>query len=71
MEEINLMQEINAHICGVNRMKVLEDVFISDKKTRSLSNDIVKLCRDRNVSYQEALKAIIYADNSLYFNAKA
>ncbi len=50
MEEINLTQEINAHICGVNRMKALDDVYISDKKTRSLSNDIVKLCRDHNVS---------------------
>lgn len=73
MEPINLKSEIEMHQHGVGRLEASESPWppaIETKETLELSDEITKLCRDKGLTYNETLKAIIHADNSLYYRTK-
>lgn len=70
METIPLSNEIKMHRLGIERMLIGGSTLIKDKKTLELSNKIIEICRNAGITYEETLKAIIHADDSLYYRSK-
>ncbi|UAW61280.1 hypothetical protein K3F51_05040 [Limosilactobacillus reuteri] len=62
--------EIDIHIMGMQRLKAIDANGLANSDTKKLSKEITKLCRNSGLSYLEIQKAIVYADNSLYYRAK-
>ncbi|HJF54417.1 MAG TPA: hypothetical protein K8W06_04635 [Limosilactobacillus coleohominis] len=68
IERENFNQEIKIHVLGLNRLSAFNPSF-KQENTLRLSKEIVNLCRKSDLPYQEIQKAIVFADNSLYFNS--
>lgn len=62
--------EIDIHIAGMQRLKAINVDGLTKSETEKLSKEITKLCRNSGLPYVEVQKAIVRADNSLYYRAK-
>lgn len=63
-------EEIEIHILGLKRLQSIGDVEIKDDETMRLSEEITRLCRESKLTYPEVQKAIVFADNSLYYRVR-
>ncbi|CAM3093143.1 hypothetical protein ACGEN4_06665 [Limosilactobacillus mucosae] len=68
---MDFKEEMDAYSQGLRRTLLLSPlgIDISDE-AKELAKDIANLCRESGLDYVEIQKAIIHADNSLYYHAK-
>ena len=68
---MDFKEEMDAYSQGLRRTLLLSPlgIDISDE-AKKLATDIANLCRESGLDYVEIQKAIIHADNSLYYHGK-
>ena len=68
---MDFKEEMDAYSQGMRRTILLSPlgIEISDE-AKELAKDIANSCRESGLDYVEIQKAIIHADNSLYYHAK-